>query len=729
MPLFDRVKYLLLLGGVIAALFYVTWQSSPLMTPADAWAIVVGKYYLIFALMALEAIRQVHYVLAERSAAYWRAWQRLTSLLTKPWRSLRPTTRAQLGKVVFGISCYLAIGVILSYINGGSVLSAPLEALGAIWASLDRVAQLLLFLVVAVMQFVLIFWFMSRGGIDYYLPDEVKTSFSDVWGQDHVVSQVQEVVTFLEQPEEIEARGGYVPSGILLYGPPGTGKTLIAEAIAGETGLPYVFVDPGAFTNMFLGVGVLKVRVLYRKLRKFSLRYGGVVVFFDEADVLGNRGGTVSSQASARRSPACLADSPLLETLADAHKVVAAPSGRSGDTSTLNALLAEMNGLRKPRGLMNKVRRALSMRPASPPRYRILHIMATNMPDSLDAALLRPGRMDRKFAVGYPSMEGRKRTFEGYLAKVRHNITPDQVALLARNMPGATGAVIKDIVNEALISAMREDRDVITWPDILLAKDVKTNGLPDNFVYVDRERHATAVHEACHAVTAYHLYRELMRIDTVTIEPRGPVGGFVVPMPTEDRKFEWKSGLESRACVSLASLAGERFFFAGDSSVGVGSDLVSATTVALAIEGKFGMGSTVSSYDTLIERLGMYSSEPLSLQSTLAGRVEARLQSIYQTADSLVQEHATTILCLAHALELHKTLDGEDVVAVIECREGPLVDGSAYSSPLVRENLWKYHEVLLQAHVKGQVTEVAVPTLDNLREGQHGSSGAHTEEA
>ncbi len=145
----------------------------------------------------------------------------------------------------------------------------------------------------AVMQFVAIFWFMSRGGVDTYMPDEIRTRFTDVWGQDKVLEKVRENIVFLDKPEEIEARGGHVPSGILLWGPPGTGKTLMAEAVAGETGRPYVFVDPGAFQAMFMGVGIMKVKALFRKLRKLSLRHGGVIVFFDEADSLGNRGGQV----------------------------------------------------------------------------------------------------------------------------------------------------------------------------------------------------------------------------------------------------------------------------------------------------------------------------------------------------------------------------------------------------------------------------------------------------
>ena len=139
-------------------------------------------------------------------------------------------------------------------------------------------------------QFIGIFWLLSRGGMDVILPEEVTTRFDDVWGQDHVLDLIRENIAFLEKPDEIEEKGGYIPGGILLWGPPGTGKTLIAQAVAGETGRPYVFVEPGAFVNMFMGIGVLKVKGLYRKLRKLSLRHGGVIVFFDEADSLGSRG-------------------------------------------------------------------------------------------------------------------------------------------------------------------------------------------------------------------------------------------------------------------------------------------------------------------------------------------------------------------------------------------------------------------------------------------------------
>src|SRR5438093_11791133 len=166
---------------------------------------------------------------------------------------------------------------------------------------------------------------------------------------------------------------------------------------------------------------------------------------------------------------------------------------------TLQALLTELSGLKKPRGFFNRiVRRLLGMRPKPPPKYRILVMMATNLPEALDEALLRPGRIDRIYKVGYPSKVGRVRTYEGYLAKVRHELTPEEIDKLATITPYATGASIKDLVNEALITAIRDGREVITWKDVLRSKQLKDLGPPEDVEYIERERHAVAVHEACH---------------------------------------------------------------------------------------------------------------------------------------------------------------------------------------------------------------------------------------
>ena len=478
-----------------------------------------------------------------------------------------------------------------------------------------------------IFSLLIFFGIFMIGGIETYKAGEIKTRFRDVWGQDPVLGKVQENIDFLEKPAEIEAKGGYVPSGILLWGPPGTGKTLMAEAVAGETGKPYVFVDPSAFVQTFIGVAPMKIKWLYRKLRKLALRYGGVVVFFDEADVLGNRGSAGSGgQFDARKNhrgdgrASRLQRRPLRGRPRPVHRV-ARPAARRGSSrastgrtrsprsgasswaawawaggmGALQALLTEMSGLKKPRGFFSRrLRSFLCMKPKPPPKYRILHIMATNRPDVLDDALLRPGRLDRIYKVGYPHVDGRRRTYEGYLDKVKHELTAPQVDRLAVISPYATGAMIKDIVNEALIIAMRDGRDTITWADMLKAKHLKTHGIPDDWTYGDLERHQVAIHEACHAVAMYRLQKR-STIDVATIERRGGTGGFVAPMPLEERFTEWRTGFEINVKTFLASLAGERMLFEGDNSAGVGGDLYNATRIVMETQAYWGMGPTIAS--------------------------------------------------------------------------------------------------------------------------------------
>jgi cell division protease FtsH len=224
-------------------------------------------------------------------------------------------------------------------------------------------------------------------------------------------------------------------------------------------------------------------------------------------------------------------------------------------------------------------------------------MMATNMPEALDEALLRPGRIDRIYKVGYPSKAGRVRTYEGYFNKVRHELTPENMDKFATITPYATGATIKDLVNESLITAIRDGRDVITWNDVTKAKQLRELGPPEDVEYIERERHAVAVHEACHATTAYRTRRH-MEIDVATIEKGSEYLGMVASIPPEDQFMRWRTEYDSDILVSLASLAGERMFFGDDSSSGVSGDLESATSVASYMEGFWGMGSTVSSYST-----------------------------------------------------------------------------------------------------------------------------------
>ena len=588
--------------------------------------------------------------------------------------------------------------------------------------------------VFVIIQFAAIFWFLSRGGVDTYFPDDIRTRFSDVWGQDHVLNRIRENLLFLETPELIEKHGGYVPGGILLWGPPGTGKTLMAESMAGETGKPFVFVDPGAFTNMFMGIGVLKVKGLFRKLRKLALRYGGVVVFFDEADALGNRGISRPAMHSADKNATVfgtpcnggnyLSDpgkSLVLNSIISNNKFMmgGAAGAGGGGTGTLQALLTELSGLKKPRGFLNRVvRRALGMRPKSPPKYRILVVMATNMPEALDEALLRPGRIDRMYRVGYPSKAGRVRTYEGYLEKVSHSLTPEEVDKLATITPYATGAIIKDTINEALIMAIRNERTSITWSDVIKAKQLKDLGPAEDVEYIERERHAVAVHEACHGVMAY-LVRQHMAIDLATIEKGSDYLGMVASIPPDDQFTRWRTEYEADILVSVASLAGERMFFDGDNSSGVSGDLESATTIASFMEGHWGMGSTISSHASNRRyEVGAPGGNrgkddgTKDLRMALGDRIENNLTTLLTRAEEILQENKVKILALAHALETHKTISGDDVTAVMNGEKGPLVDGRPYSIQANLDAIWNYHLAAVVAHKKHESPDLPIPVFE-----------------
>ena len=449
-PLWHRIRLLVLLGLVWLVVVWSAMADNPLLPFVDAVRIHVVESQWLLWLMGLELLRQIHYFVSERSAGYHRFWSHgvFGGFDRAMKRRFSDWTRFRLARMVKWIAFIVLFAVVAGQILGTSPLLALFAAPALVWQALPMILQLAFAFFFIAFQFIGLFWLLSRGGVDTYYPDDIKTRFSDVWGQDHVVQRIRENIMFLEKPDEIEAKGGYVPGGILLWGPPGTGKTLMAEAVAGETGRPYVFVDPGAFINMFMGVGILKVKSLFRKLRKLSLRYGGVIVFFDEADALGNRGslgGTVPGGARGMQPPAfanagCHGFSYLSQdtrTLLTREAMASAPvdeperrsrfvmgggmnGGGGGGMGTLQALLTELSGLKKPRGILNRWgRRALGMRPKPPPKYRILVMMATNMPESLDEALLRPGRIDRIYRVGYPSKAGRIKTYEGYLDKVR----------------------------------------------------------------------------------------------------------------------------------------------------------------------------------------------------------------------------------------------------------------------------------------------------------------------
>ncbi len=707
LALWDRLKFIILL---VVLWFLVVWyqmSNDPILVFHDAAlqqlqvSSGIGRWILL--LLGIEVVRQLSFFSAERSHRYYRASTRVFSGTDRVTHRFSDYSRFRVSRAIK----WLLVIAIIAVLFGAIYHTSPLQGLFLVPASLVHYLPVILYglalMLLAVGQFAAIFYFLSRGGVDVYYPGDITTRFSDVWGQDHVLQKVKENILFLEDPESIEQKGGYVPGGILLWGPPGTGKTLMAEAVAGETGRPYVFVDPGAFINMFFGVGVLKVKFLFRKLRRLSVRYGGVIVFFDEADALGSRGGAVGGGQGGGRSghtgppggslgpagmlTACNGFSylnPQTQSALYAHALggataasSAAPGprrpgrfrqmiptgmGGGGGMGTLQALLTELSGLKKPRGFFNRVvRRTLGMRPKPPPKYRILVIMATNMPSALDEALLRPGRIDRMYRVGYPSKEGRKRTYEGYFSRVSHEVTDEEMDHLATITPYATGATIKDLVNESLIASLRDGRTTITWADVLRAKLAKSVGPSEGVEYIERERHAVALHEACHAVISY-LVQTRNVIDTATIQKGADYLGFVKPIPIEEQFTSWRSEYEADIMVSLASLVGERMFFNGDSSSGVSGDLQNATTIALAMEGLWGMGSQVGSYGAT---RAPHDAHPVVdgndrnvLETALGQRAEAHLTTLAEQTGTLLTQNRASVLAVGHALEQHKTISG-----------------------------------------------------------------------
>jgi len=763
--LWDRIKFSVL---IIGAWFIVVWyqmSADPVLGFRDAAkqqlqvGSGVGRWLIL--LLAIEVIRQFYYLVTEHSRGAYRASNAFFGGGEKLTHRASDYTRFRVSRAMRWLIVIAIIAVILGIHYGTTPIAGLFRAPASILAGLPTILYFLMFMLLAVGQFAAIFWFLSRGGVDTYNPGDIRTRFSDVWGQDHVVERIQENMLFLDDPESIEDHGGYVPGGILLWGPPGTGKTLMAEAIAGETGKPYVFVDPGAFINMFFGVGVLKVKGLFRKLRKLAVRYGGVIVFFDEADSLGSRGGSVGGQPGVQghgagsapdgRGPygpaspfagchgfSYLSKDSQTMLLADAAASAAAadpaprrqglwrqimPAGMGmggGGMGTLQALLTEMSGLKKPRGFFNRVvRRTLGMRPKPPPKYRILIVMATNLVAALDPALLRPGRIDRIYHVGYPSKEGRMRTYEGYFAKVSNELTPENLDQLSNMTPYATGATIKDLVNESLINALRDGRTTITWPDVLRAKLSKSVGPSEGVDYIDRERHAVAIHEACHAVVSY-LAQTRSDIETATIQKGSGHLGFVAPIPIEEQFTRWRTEYEADVMVSLASLVGEKMFFSDDSSSGVSGDLHTATAISLNMEGRWGMGGQYGSFSATLAGQEAHpildGTDRNVLETALGKRAEARLASLADRTGAMLTENRISVLAIGHALETHRTISGQDITAVMNREQGPVVDGRPYADPDFIAEIEAYHVSAMSIHGSERSLPLPVPHLHRAPE-------------
>jgi cell division protease FtsH len=435
-------------------------------------------------------------------------------------------------------------------------------------------AMILVFFII--IQFGAMFWFLSRGNDYVIYPNEYDTSFDDVRGQPAAVESTKEVLRVFEGFKDFKQMGGYPPHGILFEGPPGTGKTLMAKAIAGASGVPFLFSTGSGFANMFIGIGNLKVRRLFKKARAQSDKYGGAVIFIDEIDAVGSRGGVTTDRSSDRAT----------------DRIIMGGMGMGGGMGVINELLVQMDGFTVPRGLWRHIRRLAFRAKPKVPFYNILVIGATNRASTLDPALVRPGRFDRKIHVGLPDGEGREDILKYYLAKVRHE--PIDYQKLSRMTVGYSPAQLKNTVNEALLFALQDGRDALRWDDLWQAKLTEEIGLKQPVKYSQREKEMVAIHEGAHAVASYNLERGELQIQVITIQKRESALGLVSTQEIEETFLRTQKQLLARIQVSLAGLVAEEIWY-GQTTSGPSSDLVNASRNAAAYVGVYGMGRSLIS--------------------------------------------------------------------------------------------------------------------------------------
>ena len=417
-----------------------------------------------------------------------------------------------------------------------------------------------------------------------YVEDETKVTFADAAGVEEAEEELKEVIEFLKNPSKFQVLGGKIPKGVLLVGPPGTGKTLLARAVAGEAGVPFLSLTGSDFVEMFVGVGAARVRDLFQQAQEKA----PAIIFIDELDALGKARGM----------------SPL--------------SGHEERENTLNQLLSEMDGFDTRKG--------------------VIMMAATNRPEILDPALIRPGRFDRQILVDRPSLKGREDILKIHTRKVKLGNDVDLHTLAART-PGMVGSDLANIVNEAALLAARKNRDAVAMSDFEEAIDRVVAGLEKrNRLMNPREKEIVAYHETGHALVAEGL-PNVDPVHRVSIIPRG-IGslGYTMQLPTEDRYLMTKSELEDRMAVMLGGRVAEEVQF-GEISTGAQNDLYRATDIARSMVREYGMSEHLGPLTFERER------RPLFLETmmppTSKDYSEATAQEIDQEVSNLVN-HAYT---------------------------------------------------------------------------------------
>ena len=454
--------------------------------------------------------------------------------------------------------------------------------------------------------------------------DKVKVSFDDVAGVDEARDEVQEVVDFLQDSEKFIKVGGRVPRGILLAGPPGTGKTLLAKAIAGEAGVPFFSISGSEFVEMFVGVGASRVRDMFEQARKKS----PCIVFIDEIDAVGR------------------------------HRGAGLGGGHDEREQTLNQLLVEMDGFDE--------------------QENVIIIAATNRPDVLDPALLRPGRFDRQVVVPLPDVRGREHILKVHLSKANIDKQVD-AKILARGTPGFSGADLANLVNEAALLAARNNRRKVGMHELERAKDrVMMGSERKSMVMSDDEKKMTAFHEAGHAIVG-RLVEDHDPVYKVTIIPRGRALGVTMFLPEKDKYSQSRRALLSQISTLYGGRIAEEITFGSDKvSTGASNDIERATQIARNMVTRWGLSETMgpikyddSEDEVFLGRSMATKHQNLSDETARLIDSEARqiIESCYQHARKILQENTSKLNAMAEALIEYETIDSEQIDAIMAGRK------------------------------------------------------------
>jgi cell division protease FtsH len=486
-----------------------------------------------------------------------------------------------------------------------------------------------------VIMFILFFFFLNQaqgGGskvmnfgksrAKLYTEEKKKVTFNDVAGADEEKNELIEIVEFLKDPRKFSTLGARIPKGVLLVGPPGTGKTLLARAVAGEAGVPFFSISGSDFVEMFVGVGASRVRDLFEQAKKNS----PCIIFIDEIDAVGR------------------------------HRGAGLGGGHDEREQTLNQLLVEMDGFGANEG--------------------IIIVAATNRPDILDPALLRPGRFDRQITVDRPDVKGRK---EILLVHARNkplsgNIDMDSIAKMT---PGFTGADLENLLNEAALLAARRDKKEIEMPEIDEAIDRVIAG-PEkrSRVVSDKERRLVAYHEAGHAVVGYFL-EGADEVHKVTIIPRGMAGGYTVMLPKEDRWFATKGEMLDKVCGLLGGRVAEQLVL-GEISTGAHNDLERATSVIRRMITEFGMSDKLGPLQFGHRQgqpfLGRDFSSEQNYSDAIAYEIDKEMREMidysYKRTEEVLTAHRDKLELLAQTLLEKETIDKAQIERLMQQDNG-----------------------------------------------------------